>query len=67
MVVHYFHVIGVVIMPDEANPELIVNPDTVLSRTVPLEGFQAITGRAPQILQIFRGIQYQQFAQGRGK
>jgi hypothetical protein len=67
MVVHYFHVIGVVIMPDEANPELIVDPDTVLSRPVPLEGFQAITGRALQILQIFRRIQNQEFSQGRGK
>jgi hypothetical protein len=47
MIVHYFYVIGVVVMPDEANPELIVNPDAVLSRPVPLEGFQAITGRAP--------------------
>jgi hypothetical protein len=59
MVVYNFHVIGVVIMPDETNPELIVNPDTVLPRPVPLEGFQVITGRAPQIFQIFRGIQDQ--------
>ena len=44
-------------MPDEANPELIVNPDTVLSRPVSLERFQAITGRATQIMRIFRGIQ----------
>jgi hypothetical protein len=50
MVVNYFHVMGVAITPDEANPELIVNPDTVLSRPVPLEGFQTIAGRAPQIL-----------------
>jgi hypothetical protein len=67
MVVHYFHAIGVVIMPDEANPELIVNPDTVLPRPVPLEGFQAITRRTPQILQIFRRIQDQELSQGRGK
>jgi hypothetical protein len=67
MIVHYFYVIGVVIMPDEANPELIVNPDTVLSRPVPLEGFQAITGRTPQILQIFRSIQDQELSQGRPK
>jgi hypothetical protein len=67
MVVHYFNVIGIVIMPDEANPELIVNPDAVLSRPVPLEGFQAIPGRASQILQVFRRIQDQEFSQGRGK
>jgi hypothetical protein len=67
MVINYFHAIGVVIMPDEANPKLIVNPDAVLSRPVPLERFQAITGRAPQILQIFRGVQDQEFSQGRDK
>jgi hypothetical protein len=67
MVVHYFHVMGMVIMPGEANPELIVNPDTILARSVSLEGFQAITGGAPQILQIFRSIQYQEFSQGRGQ
>jgi len=67
MIIHYFHVIGVVIMPDKANPELIVYSDTALSQPVPLEGFQAITGRASQILQVFRRIQDQEFSQGGGK
>jgi hypothetical protein len=60
MVVHYLYIIGIIILPDKANPELIVNPDIVLSRPVPLERFQAITGRAPQILQAFGSIQDQQ-------
>jgi hypothetical protein len=47
MAVHYFYVIGVVILPDEANPELIVNPDTVLSRPVRPERFQAIIAFEP--------------------
>jgi len=59
MIIHYFYIIGVVFPPDEANTELIVNPDTVLSCPVSFQWFQAITGRAPQILQVFRGIQDQ--------
>jgi hypothetical protein len=57
MVVHDLNLIGVIIPPKEANPELVVDPDAVLTRSVPLQGFQAIARRTPQVFQIRGGIQ----------
>jgi hypothetical protein len=36
MVVHYFNVHGLAVVPDEANPPLIVDPDTVLPDAIPV-------------------------------
>jgi hypothetical protein len=36
MVVHDFNVHGLVILPTKADPELIIDPDTVLAFAIPL-------------------------------
>jgi hypothetical protein len=57
MIVHNFHFIGAAFLPDEADAELIINPDTVLSFPIPFEDFQSVSRRASQVIQVFGGVQ----------
>jgi hypothetical protein len=47
---------GALFGPDEANPELIVDPDRVLTNPVARKFFQVIAGRRAQVVQIDRSI-----------
>jgi hypothetical protein len=49
MVVDYLHLLGALRRPNKADPELIVDSDTVLPTAIALECFQAISGRRCQI------------------
>ncbi len=40
-----FHVKGIALVPLEADPPLIIDPDTVLPLPIPLKRFQAVAGR----------------------
>ncbi len=51
--------------PNEADPELIVDADAVLSRSITYESFEAITRRRFQVLKHSRGLQHRKLA-GRG-
>jgi hypothetical protein len=44
--------------PNEADPELIVNADAVLSRSIAYQCFEAITRRRFQVLEQGRGLQH---------
>jgi hypothetical protein len=54
MVIDDLDVLGRIIRPFEANPELIVSPDRILSRPVARQGFKAVTRRSHQVSQPFR-------------
>jgi hypothetical protein len=45
MVVGYFNIIGVSVFPSKADPPLIVDPDTVLTLAVALQGLEPVTRR----------------------
>jgi hypothetical protein len=51
MVIDDLDVLGPRIGPAKADPELVVDPESVLSCPVALEGFQMISGRNAQVLQ----------------
>jgi len=45
-----FHIIGVAITPHEADPVLIVNPDTELPLALTLECFQPVPGQNSKVV-----------------
>jgi hypothetical protein len=49
MIIGDFDLECIAVMPYEADPELIVDPDAVLSSAVTLERFQAIAGENRKI------------------
>jgi len=54
VVVHNLHVVGVPVVPPEADTPLIVNPDAVLPGPIPLQRFQPIPADLCQIIQAGR-------------
>jgi hypothetical protein len=57
MVVHDLDIVSVALLPDEADPPLIIDTDTVLTSPLPLKSLQPVTRRQSQILQRPRCIQ----------
>jgi hypothetical protein len=52
MVIDDLDVPGFAVSPNEANAPLLVDPNAVLSLPVAAQGFQAIAGRRPQIVNL---------------
>ena len=48
MIVGDFDLVALAIVPHEADAPLVVDPDAVLTRPLPLQGFQAIRRRNAQ-------------------
>jgi hypothetical protein len=65
VIVRDFHFIGIIILPNEADAELVINPDTALSFPIPLEILQSVPRWTAQVFQFFCSSQYPEFAQGR--
>ena len=55
------------ILPDKAEPPLIVDPDAVLSDPVAFQGLQAIAWRHPEVVEPDRGVQHSQLAARHGQ
>jgi hypothetical protein len=51
MIIHDFDLLSAGIGPSETDPELVVDPDAVLSFPVAFKSFQAIPGRDAKVLQ----------------
>jgi hypothetical protein len=62
MVIYDFHVECVLALPAEANPPLVINPDTVLSFAIASQGFQAIAIRRAKIGQAASLVQQKQLS-----
>jgi hypothetical protein len=62
MVISHFDVGWSFGRPSEANPELVVDPDRILSLAVPLERFQSVAWWQPQVAQIDGGIEIAKLA-----
>jgi hypothetical protein len=63
MIVDDLDQLGAGVAPDEADAQLVINPDAVLTATVTLEGLQAITGGRPKIGNPGCGIENVELAQ----
>ena len=61
MIIGDFNLECVAVTPYEAYPELIVNPDTVLSFAVAFQWFQAIAGKKSQIREHCSGMNLDEF------
>jgi len=57
MIVDNFNFGRALFRPNEANPELIVEPDGKLALAVAMRGFEAISRRRSEILKVFGGVQ----------
>ena len=64
MVVRQFDVFGVATFPDEADPPLIVDTNTMLTGPVPSQGFKTISRRDTQVKNRLGSMQHHQFPKG---
>ena len=62
MIVYDFHVAGTTLRPGEADPVLLVDPDTVLTVPITREQFQPIPRRDSEFLNLLNGIELIQFS-----
>jgi hypothetical protein len=62
VIVHDLNFVSISLAPNETKTPLVVNPDTVLSLSVPMQYFQAISGRRCQIAQFRRAVQLPKLA-----
>jgi len=64
MVVHNFHVCWPRICPAETDAVLIINTNTLLSLSISLQGFQAVSWRNPKFVQRNYGVKLIKLAGG---
>ena len=65
MVVNNLDLIRIAVSPAEANAPLIIDTDTVLARSVPLELLQAIARGDSQVLELLGGVNETELPQHR--
>ena len=63
MVIHYFNLKCVALMPLETDPPLVIDTDAVLARTITAKYLESIGRWDTQVLQSDRTIQHAQFAE----
>lgn len=61
MIIDDFDLLRGAIAPNKTDPPLIVNPDAVLTSSVPRQRFQSIPGNGGQIFQLVCGLEHPEF------
>jgi hypothetical protein len=56
VVIDNLDIVGIVFLPDKTNSKPVIDSHAILTLPVAFQGFQAITRRAPQILEGLGGI-----------
>jgi hypothetical protein len=64
MVINNFDILRASPGPAEANPELLVDSNTVLTLAVTIQRFQHVSGRHFEIIQLACGLELPNFPQG---
>lgn len=64
MIIYDFNLVGITIGPDETDSPLIIDANAVLPLPTPLQSFQPIPRRNPQILKYLGPVENQQFSSG---
>jgi hypothetical protein len=62
VVVHHFDLVSVAVLPDEADPILIVDPDAVLPTPISTESLEVIARERAQIVESLRRMQLHELA-----
>jgi len=62
VVVHHLDLLCVAVLPGEADPILVVDPDAVLSTAISTENFEAVAWESAQVVESLRCMQLRQFA-----
>ena len=60
VVVHDLNVVGITVLPDEADAPLVIDANTVLAPAIALEGLKLVAGRGLQVFKDPRPVQVQQ-------
>jgi hypothetical protein len=63
MVIGDLNRIGIPVTPGETNSELIIDPNAVLTLSVPKERLKVVARRYPEVFQVSRVIHHHQFSQ----
>lgn len=66
MVVHDLDPLGAPVLPDEADPPPVVDPDGVLPGAVPAKGLEPVARRHPQVVEPAGGVEHDQLPVGPG-
>jgi len=61
MIVGDFHIAGVSVAPVKADSPLLIDPNAVLSGSIPCQLFQPITRGPPEVVQMLRGVKNGEF------
>jgi hypothetical protein len=64
MIIRDLNVKGIAILPREAEPNLVVNPDAELALPTCLQSFQTVARRHPQVVQSSCSVQQKKLSQG---
>jgi hypothetical protein len=64
MIIDDFDIFSAGIGPSETHPELIIDPDAVLSFSIAFKSFQTISGRNAKVIQPTRNLQLAKLAAG---
>lgn len=64
MVVRDFYIMRVPVAPSKADSPLLIDADTVLSRSISFECFQPVAGRNPQFAEMNGCVQHPEFPHG---
>jgi hypothetical protein len=64
VVVGELHLVRLTVAPDEADPPLVVDPDTVLALSIPTQAFQAVAGHDAQFLEAMGRVNQLKFPPG---
>jgi hypothetical protein len=49
VIIYNFHVVRVLLVPDETDAVLVVDPDAVLAGATSLERFEPVSGQRPEV------------------
>jgi len=64
VIVHHLDLVGVAVLPHEADPILVVDPDAVLPLPVARERLRSVARKRAKILELRRGVDLRQLALG---
>lgn len=62
VIVVNFDLIGISVVPDEADAPLVIDPDAVVTRPVAAQLLQSIAGQSGQVTQFLCTVELTQFA-----
>jgi hypothetical protein len=62
VVVHHFDLLSVAVLPNEADPILVVDPDAVLTTSISTESLEVVAGERAQVVKPVRRVQLHQLA-----